>query len=32
VDDERFGTAYRVALESLRSRGTRATLEALGRR
>ena len=29
VDDERFTTAYRAALESLRTRGTRATLERL---
>jgi mannitol 2-dehydrogenase len=29
VDDDRFATAYREALASLRTRGTRATLEAL---
>jgi mannitol 2-dehydrogenase len=29
VDDERFAAAYREALASLRTRGTRATLEAL---
>jgi mannitol 2-dehydrogenase len=28
VDDERFAVTYRTALESLRTRGTRATLEA----
>jgi mannitol 2-dehydrogenase len=29
VDDERFAGAYRDTLASLRTRGTRATLEAL---
>ena len=29
IDDERFNSAFRDTLESLRTRGTRATLEAL---